>query len=311
MDRITWIDRLRGMAILLVLFFHSTSLQRYGYEIPAELQSLNSLMSPFRMATLAFLAGVVSPLSLGKKGFAYFEGKVKYLLWPYVIWTIIYYYTAGSIYSFFDHEVYISYLWYLPFLIFCYFVLYYSNFVSDLVMICCFITISIIIPAEYDAPQRVFFLGGIFFLGKMFVDMKIIDWIFNLSRSNWLALFVVMVTASVASFFGERVRYSPEWFLPVTCGIIFFVKCASQLDGKYSSVKFLEYIGRNSIVFYVFHFPYIYIMVKFLSNYNFSVYLSILIVFLSSIFIGCLLTYLKDRFIFVSMFFALPKFRFS
>ena len=77
---------LRGMAILMVIAFHSaTILERHGYLIPSVLQDLNQLFVLYRMPTLVFLSGCLLAGSFGKGVTLYLVGKGRRILWPLLV----------------------------------------------------------------------------------------------------------------------------------------------------------------------------------------------------------------------------------
>lgn len=307
MQRLIWIDRLRGLAIFLVLLFHSTSLLRYGYDQPSLLVGINNVFSPFRMASLAFLAGFISHLSLRKGAFEFFKGKINYLVWPYVIWTAVYYFTVGSEYGLFDHELYISYLWYLPFLFFCYTCVYLFKNTESLILCCLFLTISILIPSDLDAPQRVFFLAAVFFVGKFFSENNFLEVIFNYRRFAFFLMFTILILVSCFSVLGWHVRYNPAWFFPVILGVLMLARFVNSPIFPPVIGRMLSFVGQRSIVFYCVHFPIIYFAVSVCSFHHLNVYLTFLFSFLFSFSCGFILALLQERSRIISLFFYYNK----
>jgi fucose 4-O-acetylase-like acetyltransferase len=90
--RTGWIDSLRGIAVLLVVLTHVFSLLFNDGLIPPEVQfvfALDLFFSPYRMPLLMFLSGFFVAGSFQKGPKKYFSGKTRYVVWPYLIWTLV------------------------------------------------------------------------------------------------------------------------------------------------------------------------------------------------------------------------------
>lgn len=89
--RMAWVDYLRGIAILLVVYRHVLlGLQRGNMDVPNSLVYANMIFYSFRMPLFFILSGVfingsLSRRSLGKIVYTKFEN----LLYPYLVWSFI------------------------------------------------------------------------------------------------------------------------------------------------------------------------------------------------------------------------------
>ena len=90
-DRMAWVDYLRGIAILLVVYRHVLlGLQRSDLTVPQALVSANMVFYSFRMPLFFILSGIfiggsILKRSLGRLIYIKFEN----LLYPYLIWSFI------------------------------------------------------------------------------------------------------------------------------------------------------------------------------------------------------------------------------
>ena len=76
-QRIEWMDSLRGIAILLLLFWHAFAIpDLLGTPMPDWLRNINNAFLPFRMPMLMFLSGMLLEKSLRKPLPTYYEGKL-------------------------------------------------------------------------------------------------------------------------------------------------------------------------------------------------------------------------------------------
>lgn len=307
--RLEWMDHVRGVAIVLVIAFHSNTLLRFGYESPEILTAINSTLGPYRMPILVFISGFIAYMSMRKPTAPFIWGKIRNLAWPYIVWTVIYALTVGANYSLTDHELYISYLWYIGY-IFCYY--FASWIVRDtprLPLILVAFTLAAAVPEDINAVRRFFFLWGIFMFGELFQRSnnfwnKVIT-----SRSVFLALISIGV-ASIFVLRGDRVVYETMWIAPVMAGIILFCAVALRVQ-RFSylwPLRSMAYVGRRSIVYYTAHFPLIWGTVVTASELGIqNVWLVYVASFIFAFVVCTGLSVANDKLPLVSLLFQLPK----
>lgn len=91
-NRISFVDGCKGLAIVLVVYGHVTG----GLESGGVLKSgsafiaLRSWLYLFHMPVFFLLSGLVAPRAVGRSLSAFVAGKVRTLVYPYVVWTGIY-----------------------------------------------------------------------------------------------------------------------------------------------------------------------------------------------------------------------------
>ncbi|WNN42971.1 acyltransferase [Winslowiella toletana] len=93
-----WIDITRGLSILFVISFHLLSGTEYlnlvenvpGYiYFSRAIGFLNSTVAPIRMELLMLLSGMLVSRGLQKGIEKYHKGKIKSILYPYLIWSLV------------------------------------------------------------------------------------------------------------------------------------------------------------------------------------------------------------------------------
>jgi fucose 4-O-acetylase-like acetyltransferase len=90
-SRLPWVDYLKGLAILLVVYRHVLiGIERNGIDIPAVLVNANMIFYSFRMPLFFILSGVFISMSLSKRNLGKIISiKFENLLYPYLIWVFI------------------------------------------------------------------------------------------------------------------------------------------------------------------------------------------------------------------------------
>ncbi|RFM30190.1 acyltransferase family protein [Deminuibacter soli] len=90
-SRLAWVDYLKGIAIILVVYRHALlGIERGGIVINASLENANMIFYSFRMPLFFVLSGIFIGGSLLKKQpGAVIQNKFNTLLYPYLVWTFI------------------------------------------------------------------------------------------------------------------------------------------------------------------------------------------------------------------------------
>lgn len=83
-------DLLRGAAVLLVISYHLRLLeQKWAGSSPELVVGFSDALSPFRMPVLLFASGLLLVHSLEKPARASLRGKLRSLLWPWLLWSAL------------------------------------------------------------------------------------------------------------------------------------------------------------------------------------------------------------------------------
>lgn len=260
-SRVEWMDALRGMAILLVVLDHSADQVRSS--IPESLETLtvfNDAASPFRMASLMFLSGLLLPKSLAKTSARYLKGKLANVGWPYVLWSFIILGLLAGTAPLTGNSVGVekflrifynppTYLWYLAYLL----VFYVVCLLIAPKVRTWFVPATLLASAvALDDLRRMLFLFAFFLLGD-FAARNASAW--KVITGNRWCLFTGALLGIVTAFFagmGLTVRYEAVWAFGVIGGIIAAIPLLQRLAVT-AAGKRLAAIGQNSIVFYVTH----------------------------------------------------------
>lgn len=86
-----WVDYLRGIAIVLVVYRHALlGIERSSVEVPRLLNDANMIFYSFRMPLFFLLSGIFISRSLSKRSFHDLVGiKFEKLLYPYLVWAFL------------------------------------------------------------------------------------------------------------------------------------------------------------------------------------------------------------------------------
>jgi fucose 4-O-acetylase-like acetyltransferase len=90
-SRLQWVDYLKGIAIMLVVYRHVLiGIERTGLYIPPALTKANMIFYSFRMPLFFILSGIFISSSLAKRTIRQFVYiKFENLLYPYLIWSFL------------------------------------------------------------------------------------------------------------------------------------------------------------------------------------------------------------------------------
>jgi surface polysaccharide O-acyltransferase-like enzyme len=253
-SRMVWMDSLRGIAIVLVLFWHAPAIPaRFGLDMPVWVEVVNNAFLPFRMPTLMFLSGLLLVRSLEKPLPQYYLGKIQYILWPYLLWAALHNLTFEAVAPLWHPRAWIAtgYLWFLFFILVYYLVAPLIRWIPPyLTPLLCFVGAFFVDNYLFD---RMLYFGGFFFAGYLAARYRTT---FDRIARNGV---VAAVSGAGAVLLGlwstaHDTQYRPEYALLSLGGIIAAVYVTSKA-GDAAWTRPLQFVGRSSIVYYVSHFP--------------------------------------------------------
>lgn len=255
--RFQWMDTLRGFAIILVIVWHAPAIPAlFDYEMPFWLERLNDFFLPFRMPTLMFLSGLLLAKSLRKSRGVYYIGKFRSLIWPYLLWSALHIviYADGLILSSPRSWIATGYLWFL-FYIACYYL------AAPLVMklpawLVPLILLAASIPIDDGLPKKFLYFGAFFFAGHFASQQR--DLFVRVTRGRVLPYLgaVAIAFGTFSALNGDQFAYRGEFALFSLAGILAAISLTEKA-GEAAWLAPVAFIGRNSLVYYVSHFPII------------------------------------------------------
>lgn len=259
-------DLLRGAAILLVVLGHSTDLVVVvGREAPGLLHAVNTAAAPYRIPLLMFLSGMLVPNSLAKGVGRYLSGKVRGIVWPYLLWTLLILLATGA----FTVEAALgllwlppTLLWYLQVLFIGYVVAVITRVVDPLWPAAVALVGSALVPFDEFRLGRMLFLIAAFLCGTWAWQHRE-RWL-GVVRRGWVMALLAVPTATgawLAVAFGGT-QYNPFAFPLVLCGLALALGLAQRVP----DARIVRYIGRNSIVFYVTHWIVVFWSIRLLDT---------------------------------------------
>ncbi|SCW73985.1 Fucose 4-O-acetylase [Sphingobium faniae] len=261
-ERQLWMDLLRGLAILLVIAFHSvTILERHSYAVPLWMRDFNQLFVLYRMPTLVFLSGLLLAGSFGKGIVLYLLGKGRRIFWPLLVWSLIYSLIVGppvdgpgQLFKYLSGQ---SYLWFLTFIFLYYLAAIPLRRLSPLLVAAAALGIAILAPDGSKNGERLFYLMAFFFLGSWAGGHWAL-WM-RVVRSRAALLGWIVIAGASAAAVVWQLRYGPVHVVPALCFIVAVSATACRMEGARGCAP-LIFMGQNSLIFYVSHFPAIYIV---------------------------------------------------
>ena len=295
-------DLVRGAAILLVVTFHASAIPIFLTDVAPTsfINDLNTFFAPYRMSTLLLLSGMLLGRSLAKTGATYYVGKLRTLLWPYLVWGTIYWLvTMQDGWTQPSNWIALSWLWFIFYLAIYYLAAPLLTRIRGpwfVVVPLGLWALSAILSTRGIGPLvplgDLAYYGGFFFAGHLIAQYR-----GQLARIEKLPVLIactltaagfgaLLIGQTHGTYFGldgalrmvsdssstapsdgsltaaTRLidRYELVWIPVVLAGVAAIIMITRRLTGATrgrdgDSARWLQYIGRNSVVFYVVHYP--------------------------------------------------------
>lgn len=259
--RFHWMDTLRGTAILLIVILHAVELPALlsGVPSPPFFTFLNAAVTPYRMPMLMVLSGMLLGRALSKPPRRYATGKIRTLVWPYAVWVIVYWLvTAPSEFPQWEDWIATSWLWYIFYLAVYFAVAPLLTRLPTVIPPLVFWTVSAIVPDP--RWTQLFLFAGYFFAGHAVWQHRAL---LRRADNGWVVLGGVVAAIllpvgymlqQAGNTFWIPLRNEELIYAPLTLlGIGALVLVAKRIPDRFTAP--LRYFGRNSVVFYLIHFP--------------------------------------------------------
>lgn len=310
--RMDWMDAVRGIAIILVIITHANPAAAHNGIVMHEIfYNFSAIFQPFRIPLLAFISGFLLEHSIRKGGGRYFDGKIRSVLWPFLVWSIIVTLTLGQEVSF--QRIFIetaTTLWYLHFLLISYiaFFLLYKSRLSLGVATPLFIIASGFIPSIPWGQYTLLF--GVVLCGVLVSrNIKLWEKICR-DKSVLAATAIPTVWLGWLSATEGFNQYSSTYVLWILVSFIFITGVIMRLPTRNLLLRVLAFVGRHSLVYYVMHYSLLVL------TFSLFIYLglgdarsSILCIAAITITLSVItsVTILQQRYPVVGLFFQLPS----
>jgi uncharacterized membrane protein YcfT len=253
-------DSLRGAAIFLVMLWHSSAiLLLYDRSVPRWVIIVNEIFAPFRMPVLMFLSGMLVDRALKRPLGIYVTGKLRHIAWPWFVWSLVNMAVVDPAGGPLAIPTWVfSYLWFLAYILSYYLIAPFVKWLPTLTMVLGFALLSFLVSDD-ENRRKYCFLAVFFFLGKWASEhrhrlMRLIE-----SPTVWLLAPVALGFGLASALLGPW-RYQVLLVPFSILGILVAIKCAVVMDGPRTS--WLQFMGRNSLIYYVTHFPVMVIVVR-------------------------------------------------
>ena len=250
-------DVIRGSAVLLIIGFHATTISDTYGDLPAPqwLTDANTVITPLRIPLLVLLSGMLLDSSLRKGSRRYFAGKGRNVAWPYLVWTLIWGAASWPVYSVVGYLLGGSYLWFLLFLLSFYGAAWLLRALPPAAVVLLAVTASaaasFLTLGASTYGERWPYLFAVFMLGHLLtVRPAVRTWTYT---SPW-AYFLLAVLLTVHFGLSLGYDYGLESSLFMLTGAILAIRLALRI-GSARVLRPVRFVGRNSLVFYVSHYP--------------------------------------------------------
>lgn len=267
-DRDLGMDTLRGLAVLLVVIEHAAVILPHAG--PSAVMVFVAALAPFRMPALMFLSGTLLARSLRKPPGRFVLGKVDRLLWPYLLWSVLYYVISlvGNPPSSLGRQLFVdptSPTWFIGYL-FAFFMLSMvlpprvrSWTIVGTVVVASLLSssgagdgfLTRVLPADW---QRFLIAFAMFLSGDFF--SRHVAWLRPLLRKRTVLLGagLLAAAAAVVSAEGFSVRWEPLWIVPTLAGLVLLLLGSDAIKAARLGTL-LGRTGRRSVVWYLLHWP--------------------------------------------------------
>lgn len=254
--RETWMDALRGIAIILVVILHAgIALSFFADGYPVPIRVFNKVFEPYRMPTLIFLSGMLLDKSLRKPAAEYLSGKARTVAWPYAVWTVIalalsndltLYALGRAVYNPVE-----THLWYLWFLIIFYLAARLLRRIPPEVLAAATLVLAVFMPADFRLDKMTF-LFSFFMLGAFFSQRRALFERWIQTPQVLIVSGLLAALASGLNVAGVTVLYEPLLAVCVVAALALALRAVPLIPtGRIRGA--LEYLGLNSIVLYIVH----------------------------------------------------------
>lgn len=295
-SRIIWMDFIRGLFILLVIFGH------WMMMIPLDIINSNKIYSillevrnfffPYRMEILFFLSGLIVIKSIKKESKIYFKGKIENLIYPYLIWGGVYLflfcindfisgdYIEIPIYLFRIIMGNADIVWFLYFLFWFFLVIKKVrnlNLINVLIgnsflyLFFSFYNLYEILGIGVNKFSNIFYYFYFFYIADQ-LNLRKFE-ILTLCKKKYF-IFISIISVILTTYINFVFKMNDKsilYLIPVLLSIPFFILVSDIISRKFHFLNnFLNHFSKYSIVYYLSHFSIIAIFLEICKRLNFT-----------------------------------------
>ncbi|WP_175485649.1 acyltransferase [Pseudoxanthomonas sp. GM95] len=270
-----WIDVLRGTSVLMVIVLHAYQYAFSGYvpdgvemrhsALTDAVRAVNVACAPFRMQLMFLLSGLFVARSLDKGSAPYLLGKLRHVLYPFLLWSLVIFLIRDGGAALLKREPVqwaqlgmivtgtSTLTWFLYDLFIFYLVTPYLRRFNPLLVVLGAGLLALLVPPSLYVQPALFYYFIYFFVGDYVTRAKI-----DLSAwpgLGWLLLSAVsLVALMLVAHLGGLPKQWPG-YLPLVLGALPLLVQAAAFASRFAWSAPLTFVGRNSIVFYLLHYP--------------------------------------------------------
>lgn len=333
-NRQSWIDVLRGTSILLVMLSHSYGFTAFDKNLNQNafidvVSTVNTSVEAFRMEIMFLLSGFLVERGLKKGKRQYLTGKLHNIVYPFLVWsTIIFLLKQAGAVIFKGEPIEWEYLlrfligstdltWFLHELLLFYLITPLLSRLNVLTVVLVSCAMSNLVPRDIhdNLPgfnntfiNDLFYYFTYFFLGNYITKSNLSLSAIKETKVQLISLAAIS-TILVTSHFTDIAKTWPGYLPLVLASLpIFFLASIAASRSPLSSP--LKYLGENSIVFYLVHYPTQMVLAYFLGKVISDKTALFLLLLLVGLLVPTLVSIgrARDEFRFLNIFFSSQKY---
>lgn len=251
-----YIDYMKGIAMILVICSHILSLNNM----------CGCIASTIHNPAFYFASGILLAQANLKEFRLFIWSKGKRLIYPFMLWSFIF----GEIYCLIKDVSLINglinavnKLWFLPVLMFAFVMISILDKIKikRIVMIISWLSLIVVSSLLSSMIGKILFFSFLVYIGREFANIEI-------TKNKIVIMIIIFVFSSIGLFGSGYITIQddivPGYKLVIIFAISFVGACMlkeiSKVLANLIEIRFLYFIGRNSLYYYVLHYFSLYYM---------------------------------------------------